>query len=317
MFISPNDLALNTENASSLVGPQEVFCVKGWNRSCCGLLVLLAVFEMQNLLEARSFGVIYCTVVSGDLADVALENVAACAAAYQVGRTEAGAATNLFKMVSIETKTALKELVRLGIQIQWVFMNRHADADLMVMLQNSVPPADVEKVDDDKLAKAAEPHGGGLDLLYLSSRYEKGKEAVQQRGIAATQDIIAKLLEGLQLNDGHPVLVVDCVPNRFAEWSAACSNMQLKALVEDSKAPSDLDSKVAAAKTISQALKGAGEPPVSSTQGIQGNDTGSGGQDRTVASPDFGDDAIPDTEKRVNFETKTLDEFNASKTLLD
>ena len=26
-------------------------------------------------------------------------------------------------------------------------MNRHADADLMALLQNSVPPADVEKID--------------------------------------------------------------------------------------------------------------------------------------------------------------------------
>jgi len=46
----------------------------------------------------------------------ALENVAACAAAYQVGRTEAGAATNLFKSVSTETKEQLKELVRPGVQ---------------------------------------------------------------------------------------------------------------------------------------------------------------------------------------------------------
>lgn len=27
------------------------------------------------------------------------------------------------------------------------FMNRHADADLMALLQGSVPPADVEKID--------------------------------------------------------------------------------------------------------------------------------------------------------------------------
>ena len=53
MFLSPNDLDLDSENAGSLIGPQEVFCVKGWNRSCCGLLVLPASFEMQNLLEAR------------------------------------------------------------------------------------------------------------------------------------------------------------------------------------------------------------------------------------------------------------------------
>ena len=38
---------------------------------------------------------------------------------------------------------------------------------------------------------------------------------VQQRGVAATGDIITKLLEGLELADGHPVLLVDCLPNRF------------------------------------------------------------------------------------------------------
>ena len=38
---------------------------------------------------------------------------------------------------------------------------------------------------------------------------------VQQRGVAATQDIISKLLEGVPLNDGHPILIVDCMPNRF------------------------------------------------------------------------------------------------------
>ena len=80
----------------------------------------------------------------------------------------------------------------------------------------------------------------------------------------------------------------------------------------------DLDAKVAGAKAISQALKGKGEAPsVPTTHATHGNDTGSGGQGRTVASPDFGDDAIPDIEKRVNLETKTLDEFNASRTLLD
>ena len=53
----------------------------------------------------------------------AFENVAACAAAYQVGRTEAGAATNLFSAVTPETKEKLKELVRTGIKTKsWWFM---------------------------------------------------------------------------------------------------------------------------------------------------------------------------------------------------
>ena len=80
----------------------------------------------------------------------------------------------------------------------------------------------------------------------------------------------------------------------------------------------DLDSKVGGSKVISQALKGAGEATsVPTTHVARGNDTSSGGQDRTVASPDFGDDAVPNMEKRVDLESKTLDEFNASRTLLD
>ena len=48
----------------------------------------------------------------------AFDNVAACAAAYQVGRTEAGAATNLFSAVTPETREQLKELVRTGMGCQ-------------------------------------------------------------------------------------------------------------------------------------------------------------------------------------------------------
>ena len=44
----------------------------------------------------------------------AMENAASVAAAYSVGRMEAGAASNLFTAVSAETKVKLKEMVRPG-----------------------------------------------------------------------------------------------------------------------------------------------------------------------------------------------------------
>lgn len=87
---------------------------------------------------------------------------------------------------------------------------------------------------------------------------------VQQRGIAATKDILLKCLEGVPLQDNHPVLVVDCLPNRFlgttssnqlhvasfaqfvmmsqqhipnqnrfAEWSSACLELQLDKITSE------------------------------------------------------------------------------------
>ena len=50
MFISVNDLAV--EDPGRLIGPQNVFLVKGYNRATCALLVLLAASEMPNMLEA-------------------------------------------------------------------------------------------------------------------------------------------------------------------------------------------------------------------------------------------------------------------------
>lgn len=40
---------------------------------------------------------------------------------------------------------------------------------------------------------------------------------VQQRGVDATADILSKLLEGLSVEDSTPVLLVDCLPNRFLD----------------------------------------------------------------------------------------------------
>lgn len=49
----------------------------------------------------------------------------------------------------------------------------------------------------------------------------------------ATQEIISKLLEGLQIEDGRPVLLVDCLPNRFLDLFSilvAISNQPLHLL---------------------------------------------------------------------------------------
>ena len=49
VFISCNDFDVEEKG---LVPPQSIFCVKGWNRSICALLVLLAAFELAPLMEA-------------------------------------------------------------------------------------------------------------------------------------------------------------------------------------------------------------------------------------------------------------------------
>ena len=51
LWISSSELDL--EIKEKLLPPQSIFMVKGWNRSMCALLVLLAASEMPPLLEAR------------------------------------------------------------------------------------------------------------------------------------------------------------------------------------------------------------------------------------------------------------------------
>ncbi|CAJ1397163.1 unnamed protein product [Effrenium voratum] len=83
------------------------------------------------------------------------------------------------------------------------FMLRHGDGDLMALLENTVPPANLgrvgifntyvaqykQKADEQKLEKAAQlldrdngahftSDGGLLDMKYLSKRFETGRQAV-------------------------------------------------------------------------------------------------------------------------------------------
>lgn len=55
LWISCSDLDLGSDSKDGLMPPQGIFAVKGWNRSCCALLVLLAAYEMRNLFGARLF----------------------------------------------------------------------------------------------------------------------------------------------------------------------------------------------------------------------------------------------------------------------
>ncbi|CAK9106282.1 FO synthase subunit 1 [Durusdinium trenchii] len=413
-FLSVSDIGAH----KGLLPPESVFMVKGWNRGVCGIICMLAAVECEDLRKARHWEV--------------LNNAASFAAAYQIGRTEAGAATNLLTAVSESTREQLMELDGLaagifnsdynggtGVFHQWqkllgnsqdlvdtmikrmrldfeslnakmrkpwnqeqlqrvcggycaamarfkelvpnkyyddvnseicaTFMNRHTDADVLSMLQNSVPPIDIgridvfkthlakyhQKVDDDKATKAAEPLGenpahfvtifvgaisvdeslalvqaicGGnsstlgfvlmpsFDLQEISLVYNESTHGgdrrktnqqclaitsgnhkhiewtkskimlgsitgvdrsrvnelqnpeedrplaphwrVQQRGIDASKAILKKLLEGLQLPENAPILVVDCLPNRFGEWSQACAQLQLAYVLGQDKSVS-------------------------------------------------------------------------------
>ncbi|CAL1168291.1 unnamed protein product [Cladocopium goreaui] len=66
------------------------------------------------------------------------QSVSAFAAAYQLGEKESAAAVNLLKHIPKDTKDALTELVR--------FEMRHGDADILQMMETTVPPADITKV---------------------------------------------------------------------------------------------------------------------------------------------------------------------------
>lgn len=52
MWMSAAELSI--DSGEKLLPPHTVFAVKGFNRSVCGLLVLLAAYEMPLLMEAGS-----------------------------------------------------------------------------------------------------------------------------------------------------------------------------------------------------------------------------------------------------------------------
>eukprot|EP00435_Cladocopium_sp_Y103_P038864 s3343_g10.t1 len=57
MRISSSDLefAGGDKQLGDMLSPQVVFAVKGWNRSICAIAVLMAIYEMPQMLEACCF----------------------------------------------------------------------------------------------------------------------------------------------------------------------------------------------------------------------------------------------------------------------
>ncbi|CAK9102569.1 Uncharacterized protein SCF082_LOCUS47960, partial [Durusdinium trenchii] len=233
VWVSAAELAL--ASGEKLISPQSVFTVKGFNRSVCALLVLMATMEMPALMEAgvtltsvirrrpNCFNLLHqmeilmrdgCTTESAVEGLEALDSASSVAAAYSVGRTEAGAATNLLKSVSASTRNQLKELEQLQRtcsiflaclamfgasvptgymaevkdEIMSTFVNRHADADLMNLVQTSAPPCDLskidlfknhlgkfqKKVDDESVKKAAE-----LEAALLQTTWSQTELTIQ------------------------------------------------------------------------------------------------------------------------------------------
>ncbi|CAK9110877.1 FO synthase subunit 1, partial [Durusdinium trenchii] len=278
-----------------LLNPNSVFAVKGWNRSLAALLCLRAACELGD-----------------DLIKALLHTMG-------------------FRQLHMFCK-----IHGLGMDR---FMLRHADQELLQLLTTTAPPADLNKVSMYASHMAKYTEEAGLDLQYLTARYNRGKLAVgdliqkrhsivthrtvslahgdvvekqaslgdvrevalsfnasthqgdrrktsqnclfatmtghrvsemkksraslgaitaidrtrvnelqnpeedrplaahfrvQQRGIQATRQVLTNLLDGVPMKERHPVLVVDCMPNRFAEWSTACLDMLLEELGSDS-----------------------------------------------------------------------------------
>lgn len=46
--------AMDIPGSKSLIAPHGVFCVKGWTRTYCLSVILLATYECEELLKARS-----------------------------------------------------------------------------------------------------------------------------------------------------------------------------------------------------------------------------------------------------------------------
>ncbi|CAJ1428822.1 unnamed protein product, partial [Effrenium voratum] len=193
------------------------------------------------------------------------------------------AAVNLMSFVSSTVRDRLNTLVRAHTMNKFLchdgvaagvfnhdysgasgFMLRHGDGDLMALLENTVPPANLgrvgifntyvaqykQKADEQKLEKAAQlldrDNGGLLDMKYLSKRFETGRQAVadfmetegrqkymdfkhlnmvQQRGVDGSTALIQGLLEGMEIESGTPIFLCDCIPNRPLGLAACpCNN---------------------------------------------------------------------------------------------
>ncbi|CAK9075152.1 unnamed protein product [Durusdinium trenchii] len=208
-----------------LLGAEKIFMVKGWNRSVCGLAVLFAAFKQSELLKA------WCWKIASLLDPT--RTVASFASAYSLGKHESAAALNLLRRVPSEIREGLTLLAQLQkvcalfvacidqfkaqvpsafsesalAEVNKAFEKRHADADLLAMLDGSVEKRNLEKaqelsqqllqttwqqmelqVEQDKVKlqdwsrkfTSFMAKQGSLDVKYLSDRYAKGKEEISK-----------------------------------------------------------------------------------------------------------------------------------------
>ncbi|CAL1141604.1 unnamed protein product [Cladocopium goreaui] len=204
--------AIDFGAASDMMDPGYVFLVKGWNRCVSMMTVLYACFDKAELL---SFGTVYATAVqpdgnnvvntnrgvtlagnlrrrpnafnilhqleflertglSQDLSIRALEaheSMSKFASAYALGEKESKAAVNLLQHIPKLVKEGLIELVR--------FEMRHGDADLLQLLEESVPPADIARVAIFAQPLAKYQQEAALDFKYLNDRYQKGRDSIR------------------------------------------------------------------------------------------------------------------------------------------
>ncbi|CAK8994004.1 unnamed protein product [Durusdinium trenchii] len=179
----------------SLAGPGSVYMVKGWHRSICCLTVCYAAFMVPEMLEASD----------------GIANFASC---YALGKQECGAAVNLLTKIPGEVKDCLTLLVQRYTQSRFItheqlqrvcggflacldqftslvppgfangcladihktFELRHGDADIIQLLETSVPPAGLHKISIFSGYIQKYHSQGALDFKHISDRFQKGKE---------------------------------------------------------------------------------------------------------------------------------------------
>ncbi|CAK9102257.1 unnamed protein product, partial [Durusdinium trenchii] len=195
VWVSAAELAL--ASGEKLISPQSVFTVKGFNRSVCALLVLLATMEMPALMEAgvtltsvirrrpNCFNLLHqmeilmrdgCTTESAVEGLEALDSASSVAAAYSVGRTEEQLQRTcsifLACLAMFGASVPAGYMAEVKDEIMSTFVNRHADADLMNLVQTSAPPCDLSKIDLFKNHLGKFQKKAGVYFQHVSMRLE-------------------------------------------------------------------------------------------------------------------------------------------------
>ncbi|CAK9094173.1 Uncharacterized protein SCF082_LOCUS44273 [Durusdinium trenchii] len=228
----------------SLAAPSKLFMVKGWNRSVCCLTTLWAMFELPGLYEAGKYTqarFITHESLAMNLLNVGFNRLGSKAALdypalhrcfhivqfinfidsmmclkENLQRICAGYMALLDQFMTMVPKSFADSVIP---DINKTFAMRHADHDILHMLEHSVPPADVTKVALFSSPLAKFKHEAGLDLKYLSDRYQKGKAAVENM-----MNKCHRFTHQSSIIMAHNAIVSmqnELGTNGFAEWSGA------------------------------------------------------------------------------------------------